>query len=472
MPFWLDFPAEVKMTLGLCIIGLGVFGIYRQLEVRLVLLLTALALGTLAGQVDAVVRKFFDTFADEKFVVPICTAMGFAYVLRHTQCDQHLVHLAVRPLTKVRFLLIPGTVLVGFLVNIPIISQTSTAVTIGPVVIPILRAARISPVTIGAAILLGSSVGGELFNPGAPELRTTVSESQNAARDRQMDPAPFDSQRCQQRLLPLNLLGLAVATGLFWLLSWRAERALAREGYPPGAEQLEGQGPARQAAFRISLVRALIPLVPLVFLYLTTPTFGIVKFPREWLEEGPPTGRFDSRLIGTAMLVGTALAGLVVWRSGLGVARAFFEGAGYGFTHIISLIVVASCFGKGIELIGLAQVIGQMIERLPGLLLPAAGVMALGFAVLSGSGMAATQSLFVFFAKPSLDLDIDPTHTGAVVSLAAAAGRTMSPVAAVTLMTATLTDVPPLVLSRRVVLPLLGAVLAVILLAMALAPAP
>ena len=49
-------------------------------------------------------------------------------------------------------------------------------------VIPILRAARISPVIVGAALLLGSSVGGELFNPGAPELRTTVDESQKAAR--------------------------------------------------------------------------------------------------------------------------------------------------------------------------------------------------------------------------------------------------------------------------------------------------
>ena len=43
-------------------------------------------------------------------------------------CDQHLVHLLVEPLRRVRIFLIPGAVLVGFLVNIPVISQTSTAV--------------------------------------------------------------------------------------------------------------------------------------------------------------------------------------------------------------------------------------------------------------------------------------------------------------------------------------------------------
>src|SRR5207253_1624730 len=82
-----------------------------------------------------------ETFSSEKFVVPICSAMGFAYVLRHTECDKHLVRLLTAPLRHVRFLLVPGVVLVGFVVNVPVISQTSTAVCIGPVVVPLLRAA-------------------------------------------------------------------------------------------------------------------------------------------------------------------------------------------------------------------------------------------------------------------------------------------------------------------------------------------
>src|SRR5262245_6124479 len=168
------------IIIALLVIAAAIVAIYYRLEVRLTLFLAGLTLGVLAGDPMAIVRKFLATFSDEKFVVPICMAMGFAYVLRHTGCDQHLVHLLVRPLTKVRFLLLPGTVVVGFLVNMPVISQTSTAVTIGPVVIPILLAARFSPRAIGAALLLGSSIGGELFNPGAPELRTTITASQDA----------------------------------------------------------------------------------------------------------------------------------------------------------------------------------------------------------------------------------------------------------------------------------------------------
>src|SRR4051794_10006249 len=102
----------MTLVLGGLLIAVAVYAIVRKVDVRLVLLLTALALATLGGNPAAVVRVFLATFSNERFVVPICTAMGFAYVLRHTGCDQHLVHLLVRPLTRVRFLLIPGTILV------------------------------------------------------------------------------------------------------------------------------------------------------------------------------------------------------------------------------------------------------------------------------------------------------------------------------------------------------------------------
>src|SRR5262249_28698895 len=77
-------------------------------DVRLVLLSAALVIAAAAGDVPVVVREFLATFSNEKFVVPICTAMGFAYVLKHTGCERHLVLLLVKPLRYVRALLVPG----------------------------------------------------------------------------------------------------------------------------------------------------------------------------------------------------------------------------------------------------------------------------------------------------------------------------------------------------------------------------
>src|SRR5262245_10066235 len=121
---------------ALAVLVAAVVLIVRGWDVRLVLLAAALTIAACAGDIARVPREFLATFSNEKFVVPICSAMGFAYVLRHTGCDRHLVMLLVKPLRRARFLMVPGVVVVGFLVNIPVISQTSTAVCIGPVVVP------------------------------------------------------------------------------------------------------------------------------------------------------------------------------------------------------------------------------------------------------------------------------------------------------------------------------------------------
>jgi DcuC family C4-dicarboxylate transporter len=126
------------------------------------------------------------------------------------------------------------------------------------------------------------------------------------------------------------------------------------------------------------------------------------------------------------------------------------------------LIVAANCFGKGVEMIGLAAHLGSLIDWLPAFLMPLASFLPLGFAALCGSGMASTQSLFGFFVGPARALAVDPVAVGAVVSLGAAAGRTMSPVAAVTLMCANLTGTEPVALARRVAVPLLVGVSVVV----------
>ena len=447
---------------GILVVALAIFAIAKQYDVRLVLFSAALFMAAMVGQTEVVMRKFIATFSDEKFVVPICAAMGFSYILRLTECDRHLVRLLVKPLLSVRPLLVPGTILVAFCVNMPVVSQTSTAVAIGSVVIPILRAARIPALTIGGAILLGSSIGGELFNPGAPELRTTIVESQKAATMLGMPVEVYDSGRCIERIRPLNFVGLAVAMAVF---GWRSRRN------PVDPEPTEE---AAVVDLRVDYVKALVPIVPLVLLAVFAPGIGWWELPREWLEDVPGRnpGQFETRLIGAAMIFGAGVALLTSPNRLTKAADEFFAGAGYGFTHIVSLIVTANCFGEALKLIGVAEWLGGHLSANANLQIPIAGLASLAFATLCGSGMATAQSLFSFFAEPALRSGIDPTHVGAVVSLAAAAGRTMSPVSAVCLMTATLTGTKPLDLMKQVGPPLVIGTLAVIIAAMLRVPGP
>jgi len=415
------------------IIALAVRAIYKGLDVRLALMLAAFALAGMAGDLRPVVRKFLATFSDEKFVIPICSAMGFAYVLKLTLCDRHLVHLLTKPLRKARLLLIPGVVLVGFLVNIPVISQTSTAVCIGAVVVPLMRAAGMSPLTIGSTILLGASIGGELLNPGAPELNTVAENQKVDPRD--VVPA----------ITRLVFYHLALATAIFWWLAVRYERQVKSAIEEPELPSDD---------FRVNYLRAFVPIVPLILLFITGPPLNLFRVPLDWVADEKAKAAYGTRLIGLAMLVGVLAAALSAPRLATQVPKAFFEGAGYAFTNVVSLIVTANCFGVAIEQIGLDQWMGKLIKAVPDLLLPIAGGVPLAFAALSGSGMASTQSLYGFFVKPAEEVGMDRLDLGAVVSIGAAAGRTMSPVAAVTLMCSTMTRVSPFALARRVAVPL------------------
>jgi DcuC family C4-dicarboxylate transporter len=450
-------------------------------DVRLVLVSAALVIaggseasaaagvGGTAGAVAAVVRQFLATFSNEKFVVPICSAMGFAYVLKHTGCERHLVLLLVKPLRRARALLVPGVVAVGFLVNIPLISQTSTAVCLGAVVVPLMRAAGYSMATTGACLLLGASVGGELLNPGAPELLTIFSYTK------------VETVALSERYARLVFTQLAVATAGIWLMSFWWERGV--EPHPPtpslgrGGEEADSpstpRGGGRGGGFdepRINPLKAFVPLVPIALLFASglPEQYRLFNVPDEWVMARRPDGTrnpaYSTRLIGLAMLVGVLVGMLVTPGKARDCVKEFFAGAGYGFANVVSLIVTATCFGAAIESAGLAKLLGELIRGAPELMQPLAAFVPLAFAAVSGSGMACTQSLYGFFHAPAEALKIDPVAVGAMVSVGSAAGRTMSPVAAVALMCAALTGTNPFTLAKRVAVPLLVGVAVIVLL--------
>jgi DcuC family C4-dicarboxylate transporter len=142
-------------------------------------------------------------------------------------------------------------------------------------------------------------------------------------------------------------------------------------------------------------------------------------------------------------------------RGGAGSARAFFEGAGFSYANVIAVIVAAATFGEGVSAVRLPDLMHEAVRRWPGLLVPCAAVLPYLFALVCGSGMASTQSLFRFFVEPAVGQGVDPVALGALVAVASAGGRTSSPVSAVALMCAGLVGATPLALVRRVAPPIL-----------------
>lgn len=417
------------------IVILGVFLVFRQVDVRLVMLVSGVLLAALVGRPFAALDTFTQTMVSASYTVPICCSMGFAFVLKFTGCDRHLVRLLVAPLRRVAVLALPGGIAVAFIVNTAVISQSSTAATVGPVLIPLLLATGLSPTMAGAALLIGSSVGGELLNAGAPEV-IAISEATGQK-----------SIAVIERMAGLAPLVAAMTTAFFWWRSRRPDPKLEKREaseeavtssltFPEAAEESEN--------CPINPLKAAIPLLPILLLILDARLPGHL-FPRP---EDPSTWK-EWMAIAYAVLIGTGAAMLTAPKLVGRATAQFFQGQGFAYAHIISLIVAALTFVEGLKQSGLMALATAALAGRSALAVPAAVVVPGSMALLTGSGMAPSVTFIEAFLPHAPSWGVDAVGLGMVASQSAAIGRTCSPAAAVVMVCAALVGVSPLALLRR-----------------------
>ena len=420
----------MQTALALVILIVAAVFLARRADVRLVLALAAAGLFALAGKFPELLTKMAAEMANPETVVPICSALGFAYVLRLTGCDQHLIQLLLKPLRLpvFRFLLIPGGVAVGYLVNTTIVSQTGVAAVVGPILIPLLLANGYAAETAGSLLLLGSSMGGELFNPGAVEIGTLsqLTGSSRAARI--------------QQTASTNLIACTVVLLVYWYMTARYE---ARRKTTGNNAALTPLATDTEEKFRVNFFKAIVPAVPLALLAI----FPFLQLPKAI------TGYIPILL---AMLIGVTVAALSSLNQAGKISGAFFEGAGYAYTHVISLIIVAKIFTEGIKANGLMELLVGGLSGQPILAIMASILLPYLLALICGSGIAPTVAVMNVLIPVTARLGLPMVGTGATIAMSAHFGRTMSPAAAVVALSAQLSGAEPIALLRRVALPLLA----------------
>ncbi len=136
------------LILTALIIATAAYLMVRQVDVRLVLLGAGLLMALLAGN-PLIITDTFTRAMVASIVAPICAAM----VMTATGCDKHLVHLLLKPIRRVPFLVLPGGLLVAYLANMAISSQASTAAALGPIVVPLLLVRRLLPGLLAGAVV-------------------------------------------------------------------------------------------------------------------------------------------------------------------------------------------------------------------------------------------------------------------------------------------------------------------------------
>ncbi|MEN6565280.1 MAG: C4-dicarboxylate transporter DcuC [Veillonellales bacterium] len=396
-----------------CIVVLGtIYLLIKRYESRLVLFCSGMLLALIAGQPLAGFDAFSKAMLQSKLFESIISVMGFAMVMKLTECDKHLIHLLVGGLKKAGPLLIPGATLVTFFINTSITSSAGCSAAVGSVLIPLLIAAGIHPAIAGAAIYAGTY--GAMFNPGYAQVAIIV----DVAKSTPMEVV-------SNHFFPLLASGLIGAFSLLIIAYLRKEN----KGYE-SAEAKEMADPD----FKVSLIRAVIPILPVAILVLGN--MNIIP-------------AFKPLQISHAMIIGAFCAFLVTRVSPQKISKEFWHGAGDSFGHVFGIIICALVFVGGMNAIGLIKALTNFMIAYPAMakISSAFGPFILG--IMSGSGDAAAVAFNNAVTINAAQFGIAPMDMGSVAAICGALGRTMSPVAGGLIICAGLAGTSPMEVAKR-----------------------
>lgn len=403
----------LMMTISSIVVVIAtVYCLVKRYETRLVLFCSGLVLTLIGGAPMDTMKAFSHAMLETKLFESIIAVMGFAMVMKATECDKHLINLLIKPLRKAGAFLIPGSVLVTFFINISITSSAGCSAAVGSILIPLMMAAGIHPAIAGACIYAGTY--GAMFNPGYPQVSLIVSVTD-------ADPVYIVANH----FYPLLACGVIGAVSLWIIAKLRHED----KGYelPPGTISEDGE-------FKIKLSHAIVPLIPIAI--LVSGSMGLVPW-------------FKPIAISHAMIIGCFCAFLVSRKDPQQLSKEFWKGAGDAFGHVFGIIICALVFVGGLSTVGLIQQFIQMMIENPSIAKVSSSVGPFIIGIMSGSGDAASVAFNKAVTIHAATFGLDGPSMGSVVAISGALGRTMSPVAGGMIICATLAGVSPVETAKR-----------------------
>ena len=407
--------------------------IVKKYEARLVLFLAGLLMCLIGGLPGDVMKAFTKAMVNNSLVPTICTVMGFSYVMRLTTCDQHLVQSISGILKRGRALLVPISFFLTWWISLAIPSASGCSAAVGSILIPTLIAAGVHPAMAAATVLAGT--WGSAISPG------------NAHNPFVADLAGTDMMTVIINETPASVIASIACVAVMTVYAVLRREGATEERRLAYLEALGEEG-AKEEAFHVRPLLAIVPLVPLFLLILGSKQVGLLP------EISVPL----------SMLIGVALGFLVTWKDAQAICRKFFEGMGNAYADVIGLIVCASVFTTGMTAIGLT---GALTELMEGSQTAAAAAGTFGpffIAVISGSGDAAAFAFNGAITPFAEQFGLSSMGLGSLAQIAGAMGRSMSPIAGASIICAGLAKVNPIEVSKRNALPCLASAIVLMLL--------
>ena len=410
---------------GIVIVLATFIAIIKQFETRLVLLLSGLLMCFIGGQIGAGTTAFVKELTNPGLVPTICTVLGFSYVMEYTKCTEHMVYFISAGLKKMTKIIIPGAVIITFLINIALPTAAGCAAAVGALLIPALIRAGVHPAMAGSAIFLGT--WGSALSPG---LMFNPQVAQLAGEDVMTVIASFSMQA---------IIGIVVAAILLNIVAIVKKE---HTGYVLKDANEEGK------EFKVNYLYAIIPIIPLVLLVLGSKQVAVIP------EISVPV----------SMLIGTAIGIIAVRPNVTEAVKKFFRGTGDGMCDVVGLMAAAAAFTAGMQYIGLTSALIDGMKNSQQIAQIGAAFGPFLLAVISGSGNAAALAFNGAVTPHAADFGYGIMQLGSMAQLGAGIGRSMSPVAGAGIIIAGLAGINPMEMAKRNAIPCIIATVVIMLL--------
>ena len=397
------------LLVGAIVVIAVVYLLLKRHESRMVLIAAGILMCCIAGKPMASLDAFAKSMTNAGLITSVCSCMGFAWCMKYTGCDKHLVLAIGKVLKKMGFLLIPGATLATFVVNIAIPSAAGCSAAVGVIFIPIMMSAGIHPAMAAAAVKSGTY--GSMLNPGLVH-NAVIAKLANT----QITTVIGNHMMA-------TVAGVVVAAVVLTVLSIVMKE---NKGYVP-------EGGAAVEDMTINPLYSLMPLIPVVILLLGST--GVVPA----LKMGVPH----------AMVIGAIISLAATRKNPVELTKSFFNGMGDAYANIIGIIISVGVFVAGLNALGLIKALINWMLNSTGIVKIAATFGPFLLALISGSGDAATVAFNEAVTPHAAEFGLQTMNMGSAAALGGTLGRTISPIAGATIICAGIAGVDPMEVCKR-----------------------
>ena len=412
--------------LGILIVVITFVLIIKKYESRMVLFVAGVAMCLIGGLPNDIMKAFTKAMTHNSLVPAICTVMGFSYVMKLTGCDQHLVHSISGLLKKGKVILVPLSFLLTWWIGLALPSASGLSAAVGAILIPTLIAAGVHPAMAAATVLAGT--WGTAISPG------------NAHNPFVADLAGTDMMTVIIYETPASIIASLVCAAVLTAYAVVFNEGANEERRIAYEKEMADKMSAGEN-FNVNYLKALVPVIPLVLLILSSKQVGILP----------------EMSVALSMVLGVVIALVITWSNAQKVCVQFFDGMGSAYGNVIGLIICATVFTSGLAAMGLISTLIELMDGSQSLAALSGTFGPFIIALISGSGDAASFAFNGAVTPYAEQFGMTIMGLGSLAQIAGAIGRAVSPVAGAAIICAGLAKVSPMEVSKRNFLPCVAA---------------